>query len=317
MKLTSSELTVLKYLVTHENGSVAQAASALGLKVPQISKALATLSSKGLIYSQRQGKSKRIKLADTKHALLFRSMSLQLSHMKLASLLSGASLEVLSVLCFMQPRNRQEIARRSMVSEAWVARILTSLKRVGVAIKTDSHYAVSPRFQILANFVTEFRRYLNQRLARSFFEDAVVVWERNNEFIIEASKGGQEQRDFRLTGPSAFGRFGIVLFIPTSYYYHSPSVRELELEDLIIHSLLLPKSERITLATLMVWKKNEKSIRDSYLLQKAEEYGVKKRADEMNRYLATGGRECTRELPSWEEFMFKAEEYGNKKDGGY
>lgn len=311
MKLTSSELRALTYLATHENVSVAGAASALGLKVPQISKALAILSSKGLIYSQREGKSKSIRLADTKHATLFRNMSLQLSHMKLASLLSGASLEVLSVLCFMRPRNREEIARRSMVSEAWAARILTSLRQVGIAIKTDSHYAVSPRFQVIADFVMEFRRYLNQRLARSFSEDATIVWEKNNEFIIEASKD-HEQRNFRLTGPSAFGRFGIVLFIPTSYYYHSPSGRELKLEDMIIHSLLLPQSERVTLAILLVWKKNEKSIRALHLLQKADEYGVKERADEMRRYMTTGGRERTRELPSWQEFMSRAEEYGLK-----
>jgi predicted transcriptional regulator len=311
MKLTPSELKVLIYLVAHEGASVAGAASALGLKVPQLSRAIASLSAKGLVYSRRKGKSKSTRLADTKHATLFRNMLLQLSHMKLAQLLSGASLEVLSVVCFTQSRSRKEIAHKSGISEAWVARILTSSRQVGIVVKADSHYAISPRFKILADFVTEFRHYLNEKLARSFAKDAAILWQRNDEFIIETSKS-PEDKDFHLTGPSAFGRFSIPLFMPTSYYYHSWSTKELKLEDLIVHSLLLPHSERVTIAALLVWKKNKKSTRTPYLFQKAGEYGVKELAEDMKRYIETEGRERTSELPPWEELMSRAEEYGIK-----
>lgn len=311
MKLTPSELKVLIYLASHEGASVAQAASALGLKVPQLSRAIGSLSDKGLVYSHRQGKSKSTRLADTKHASLFRSMSLQMSHMKLGQLLSGASLEVLSTVCFTQSRGRKEIAEKSGVSEAWVARMLASSRQVGIIIRTDSHYVISPRFKILADFVTEFRHYLNEKLARSFAKDATILWQRNDEFIIETSKSSEE-RGFHLTGPSAFGQFGIKLFMPTSYYYHSRSIKELKLEDLIVHSLLLPRSDRVTVAMLLVWKKNRKSIRTPYLFQKAEEYGVKELAEDMKRYIDTEGLERAPELPPWEELVSRTQEYGIK-----
>lgn len=311
MKLTPSELKVLTYLVSHEGTSVAQAASALGLKTPQISREIASLSEKGLVYSQRQGKSKSTRLADTKHASLFRSMSLQLSHMKLGQLLSGASLEVLSVICFTQSRSRKEIAQRSGLSEAWVARILTASRQVGIVVKTDSYYAVSPRFKILADFVTEFRHYLNEKLARSFAKDAAILWQRNDEFIIETSKS-QQVKYFHLTGPSAFGRFGVLLFMPTSYYYHSRSIKEPGLEDLIVHSLLLPRSERVIIAALLVWKKNERSIRTHFLFQTAEEYGVKELVENMKRYVETEGMERAQGLLPWKELMLRAQEYGIK-----
>lgn len=305
MKLALTELRVLEYMAAHRSVSVAEAASALGLKVPQLSRALASLSTKGLIYSQRHGKSKHIALADTKHATLFRTMSFQLSHMKLALLLSGASLEVLSALCNLRLRSRHEIADRSGISEAWVARVVASLKRVGIVTKTNSHYAVLPRFQILADFVTEFRRYLNQKAARSFAEDAVIVWERNNEFIVETPKG-QGQRGFYLTGPSAFGRFGIPLIMPSYYYYYySPESRGIALEDAIIHSLLVPHSERTIMAALLAMKKNEKSLRVQRLVDKAREYGQEDEIGAMIAHLDSKGAKGAKGLPAWSEFESK------------
>lgn len=309
MKLASTELKVLTYLATQESASAAEAASALGLKASQLSRTIAGLSSKGLVHSQRRGKSKSLRLADTRHAALFRSASLQLSHMKLPSLLSGASLEVLSLLCYIQPRSRREIAHRSAVSEAWVARILASLRQVGIVMKADSRYSISPRFQILADFVTEFRRYLNQKIARSSAADAVIVWERNKEFMMETSTG-REQKNLRLTGPSTFGRFGIPLLMPSSYYYYSPAARRITLEDAIIHTLLIPRSERTMLVTLLVMKKNEKRLAMQSLVDKARDYGVAGTIEAMAIYLNSKGGERAEGLPPWKEFESRAEEYG-------
>ena len=95
---------------------------------------------------------------------------------------------------------------------------------------------------------------MNQKLALEFAPDAVIVWERNEEFIMESSK--YEQKDgFLLTGVSAFARFGVPLLTSKSYFFCSPFTRKLRLEDTIIHSLLVPNGSM--LPTLLAWKKNE------------------------------------------------------------
>ena len=95
-----------------------------------------------------------------------------------------------------------------------------------------------------------------------------------------------------------------------SHYYHSPTDRQLQLEDLIIHALLLPQSERNMLATLVVWKKNEEVLRISQLSKQAEEYGVRKQVEGMADYLGKRGKEQAPGLPPWDEFASRAEEYG-------
>jgi len=41
---------------------------------------------------------------------------------------------------------------------------------------------------MLKDFVNESRHYTNQQIDRKFSNDAVILWEHNDEFIVESSK---------------------------------------------------------------------------------------------------------------------------------
>lgn len=307
--LTTAEIKYLSLIAI--SGTVGLADIRNGLKIHPVTatRLSSSLKSKGFITVAKEGLSKKVSIAESKHAQLFRKMVLEYRHIPFHRLLSGPALEVLSAISFAKASSRKEISEVSQVSEASVARSLEKLKQAGILQKKD-YYFISARFQTLKEFVQEYRRYFNQKAAQSFAGDAVIVWERNNEFILESSRK-EEQDGFRLTGPSAFARFGVKLLMTVSHYYHSPVVdRHLQLEDLIIHALLLPQSERNMLATLVVWKKNEEMLRALYLLDQAEEYGVREQVEGMVDYLRTRGKERAQGLPLWAEFASKVEEYG-------
>lgn len=310
LSLTAGEIKYLSLIAVLGTMNLADLRKSLGIHPVTATRLSSSLETKGFIRVAKGGLFKTVSIAEFKHAQLFRKMILELRHIPFYKLLQGPSIAILSSICFTNVSSRKEIAEKSLMSEASTSRSLKKLKQTGVVQKKNSVYAVTSRFQTLKEFVLEFRSYFNQKVAQSFAKDAVIVWERNNEFIIETSRK-DEQIGFRLTGPSAFGRFGIALIMPASYYYHSPVAdRQLYVEDLIIHSLLIPRSERITLAILLVWKKNEKLVRTSYLLRQATEYRVRGWVEDMKNYIATNGKERISELPPWDEFTSKAEEYG-------
>ncbi len=310
LSLTVGEIRCASFIAVSGKASLSEIRKGLEIHAGAASRLSASLQSKGFIEVVKNGISKTISMLESQHAQLFRKLVLEYKHIPFHRLLAGPSLEVLSAICNWNLDSRKEISQMSLVSEASVARSIEKLKQTGILQKRD-YYIINPRFQTLKDFVLEYRHYMNQKAAQSFAKDAVILWERNREFIVETLRK-EENKDFHLTGLSAFGRFGIPLMMPSSYYYYSPSGKRLGLEYLIMHSLLLPPSERITLATLLVWKKNEKSIRTSYLLEQAAKYNVKEKVKEIMEYLASSGMKLTPRLPAWDEFESKAEEYGIK-----
>jgi hypothetical protein len=168
-------------------------------------------------------------------------------------------------------------------------------------------YSVSPRFQSLADFVIEFRHYLNEKITTEFASDGVILWESNHEIIVE-SKRNREADGFQLTAVSLFARFEIPLLAGTSYFFYSPRRKKLRLEDAILHALLLP--DRSILPILLVWKKNRQEISLPYTERQAERYGASDRVQKTVRYFETRGAERPEGFPPWDEFLVRAREYG-------
>lgn len=303
--LGRDELRCLRFIAGHGTARASEIASALGTSKVQLSRIVSNLVDKGFISTEKLGLSKNISLSETKHAALWRKLVLEFGHMRLHKLLSGGSLEVLSAIDSQQLANRKQIAENSLISEATAARVVESLRQLGI-IQKDGAYCISARFQILAEFTAEFRRYMNQKLALGFAPDAVIVWERNEEFIIESSKS--EQKDgFLLTGVSAFARFGVPLLAPKSHFFYSPFARKLRLEDAIIHSLLVPNGSM--LPTLLAWKKNEGKLNLQYLRHKAEKYDANSSVTEIVKYFESQGSQRPERFPPWNEFFARAKEY--------
>ena len=307
MKLTESELKCLRLIARNSKASISEIATALSALPQQVSRVVRSLEERGFVMTKRVARSKTVYLSDTKHAVEWRSLILEFSHVPFEQLLAGGALEVLSTIYCMKLKGRKEIAAQcTLVSETAIAITIKRLKEVGIVQKKDSLYSVSPRFKTLSSLVTEFSHFLDQRVASDFSRDAVVHWNCGNEFIIE-SKRSKEGNGFVLTGPSAFGRFGIPLLVPSNYFYHSPFTRKLSLEDNILHSLFI--ENRSMLPILLVWKKNEKKLNMNYLTEQGEKYGVKRLLDEIGEYFRLEGRARRAGFPIWDEFQLRAKEY--------
>jgi len=306
IKLGPDELKCLRFIASHRTSRVSDIASALNISKVQLSRIISGLVDKGFISTKKQGLSKNVSLSETKHAALWRSLSLEFGHMPLHKLLSGGSLEVLSAIGSQQLANRKDIAENSLISEATAARVLERLGQLGV-VQKEGAYRISPRFQILAEFTAEFRRYVNRKLALEFALDAVIVWERNVEFILESSRT-QEFDGFLLTGVSAFARFGVSLMVSRSHFFHSPFAKRLRLEEAIIHSLLIPNFTLLPI--LLAWRKNETKLDLLYLTGYAEKYDVVASVTEITHYFESEGRQKPDQFPPWYEFLARAKEYG-------
>lgn len=243
-KLTASELKCLSIIAKHGRTQISQMSKELHVMPPHISRIVGGLQEKDFVRIERTGLSKAVSLSEAKHAILWRKLAVEFFHMSWDDLLSGSSLEVLSAISFLQLKSRKEIAKLALVSEPSVENVLLKLRKVGIVQKTDSIYNMSPRFQVLKEFVVEFRHYLNEKIALEFAGDAVILWECNKEFVIESTRS-EEGNGFRLTGLSTFAGIGVPLMVPKSYFFYSPFVRKLRLEDVVLHSLLVDGSNML------------------------------------------------------------------------
>jgi predicted transcriptional regulator len=307
MKLTESELKCLKLIASNGKASVSEIESELHSLPQQVSRVVRSLVGKGFVRTKKNGLSKTVYLSDSKHANEWRNLILEFNHVPFDQLLSGGALEVLSAISCMKLKSRKEIAEKcTVVSETAIAITLGRLKEVGIVQKKDSLYSVSSRFNTLNNLVSEFRHFLDQTLALDFASDAVVRWSCSNEFIIETKKS-KEENGFVLTGPSAFGKFGVPLLVPSYYFFRSPSIRKLRLEDCILHSLFL--ENRTMLPILLVWKRNQKKLDMNYLREQGEKYGAKQLLDEIAEYFDLEGAARPVGFPPWNEFQLRAKEY--------
>ncbi len=306
LKLTKGELKCLRAIASMRSARASAIAIHTQVALPNVSRAITSLKNKGFIKIERKGHSSVVSLSDAKYAVLWRKLALEFAHMPLDRLLAGANLVVLSTVCYLTLGSRKEIAENSRVSERTAAVVLERFKQFGIIQKT-TEYQVSPRFQTLSEFVTEFRHYLNHKIATRFASDAVILWERNHEFIIE-SKQTLEKDGFKLTAASAFAKFGIALLAPSSYFFYSPVRRRLRIEDAILHALLVP--DKSMLPVLLVWKKNERTISLSYIEQQSERYNATGSLRDVVRYFETKGVRRTEGFLPWDEFLLRAREYG-------
>lgn len=306
MKLTKTELEALKLLAGQEKLGFSEIGAALCVSRSSVSQLISSLKEKNLARVSRKGIAKTAFLSEAKHAALYRRLVLEFDHVDFRGLLSGSGLEVLSAISCLRLKNRSEIAGKSLVSEASVAKTMKKFSQIGIVLK-DSTYHISPRFQTIRDFVAEFRHFMNTNIALGFARDSLIVWECNHEFIIESS-GSKMDGGFLPTAASTFSKYGVQLLISKWHYFHSPFVEEIKLEDAILHSILTNKGGNLT-PTLLVWRKNDAKMDIDYLTRESEKYGVENYIANIMNYFKTQGVHRPLGFPPWSEFQDKAKEY--------
>lgn len=308
MKLTRNEIRILREIASSIGKRIGDIGSSLDISYPSLSRTLRQLTEKGLIETRKEGLSKHVFFSETKHSILLRSLLTEFEHIRFENILSGSSMEILYYLS-KSPLSKIEIVGRTGLSEKTIKTKLRVLREYGIVISQRGSYRLNERFNILRDFLIEFKRYLNMKAAQEFSEDAIILWQDADEFLLKTSER-KESSNFFLTSITAFPRYGVQLFLPERYYYfHSKRRKKLDPEDIILHALLLdPTDTRVILVVLLLLKKHRVDV--DYLTNESNKYPLRTTVKDLIEYIRTKGEVRPNHFPNWGEYEAKASEYG-------
>jgi hypothetical protein len=181
-------------------------------------------------------------------------------------------------------------------------------------VSGDGFYEINPRFSLLKDFLMEYQRSILEALVRSVSERAVILWQRDLECLIRLPKDiNISQKGFLKTAISLFDEFSLPLMTDFSIYFYSSNKERIRVEDAILHTLLIDRDNpRYTLYSLLLLKKQWIKIDKEYLLKEAQRLELSLLVNAMFQFLETKGVRRGLMLPTWEEFVAKADEYGVK-----
>ena len=182
------------------------------------------------------------------------------------------------------------------------------MKTRGIITQNGS---INPRFKALSDFLGEYQKFFLRKLAATVSRDAVILWQKNEEFLMRSPVTVQRvPKDFFKTATSVFQQYDLPLFSESEIYLYSKDKKEIRPEDAILHTLLIePNSTRYTTYALLLLKKIGNNLDMAYLLSEAQRLGIRSQIESMQQFLKTHKRQADSMLPTWNEFVEKATDY--------
>ena len=298
---SKAELSILKGIAkgNHELFSIEKALS----MTPQLlSYNLKKLEQKGLIKTTQHAFKKQTYFSDSKHAILLNDLLSVHSHIDWENVLSGKAIDILLQTLNGSKNHTNTVPKNTR----W--RHLKNLKTRGIITQNGS---INPRFKTLSDFLGEYQKFFLRKLAATVSRDAVILWQKNEEFLMRAPVTEQRvPKDFLKTATSAFQQYDLPLFSESEIYLYSKDKRKIRPEDAILHTLLIePNSTRYTTYALLLLKKIENHLDTAYLLSEAQHLGISNQVDCMLQFLENHKRPNDSTLPTWNEFAEKAKDY--------
>ncbi|NJE06958.1 transcriptional regulator [Thermococcus sp. M39] len=294
-----SKMEVRVLLKLRGERSVSELADELGLSLSRTSALVASLERKGLIKTEKRGRHRIVSLSDAKAAELFKRLVSKFGHMHLEEILSGKNLPLLAVLTT-APLSAHELCIKSNLSRSTFHHVINKLSNYGIIGKKDEKYFLVERYRLFHEFAEEFYELQNSIKAREFSEDSAVVWSGVGEFILSTEEyRGKDVGNFHLTGVERFSDFGMELIGTGRYhYYYSDKAKELSLEEIVVHALLIDFNPRTILYSIALLLRHKDKINRKKLFNLGRKYDVS--VSELLKYLK--GKEVKRyPYPSMEE----------------
>lgn len=310
LRLNTLQLKILRSLSSRQYVRIKELARDMDRSLTRVSIALKDLKNKGFVESEKRGLSKRVAISGNKHSSLLKTFISEHQHMKFEKILSGPTIEILLPLTYSKTK-LSEIAKKSGYSERTVRRVVKKLMEFGIVTAEKFYYSKNPVYKLLYDFVEEFQRYLNLKLALKLSPDAVILWERGNEFIVKTQREIKERENLFSTCFAKMYHFGIKLMLPEyRYYFYTPYKKRLKIEDVALHTLAVDRmSARNTLYVLLLIAKNLHKIDPDYLKKETEKLELEKTVHQLFDYLKNRGKPKPTYFPTWEEFESKARDY--------
>jgi hypothetical protein len=298
---SKAELQILRE-IARGNYELSLFQAKLSVKPSLLTYTLKKLQIKGLVKVTHKGAKKQVHFNDTKHATLLRDLLAIYDYVDWENVLNGRGIEILFQVLTGSDKLRS-IPRNTL----W--RYTNNLKSRGIITQEGK---INPQFRGLSEFLKEYQSFLVKKIANSLSENSIILWQQGSEFLVRTSKGLQNiPLNFQKTATSLFGEYGLSLFTDFDLYFYSINKKSIRLEDVLLHTLLIePKNVRYVTYALLFLKKTEQHLDKKYLQQDAERLGLNDEIAGMLEFIENHTHSPNQGLPSWEEFVIKAKDYG-------
>ncbi|WP_435362348.1 MarR family transcriptional regulator [Haloarchaeobius sp. DFWS5] len=296
----------LEILATVERGdTVSDLAAELDHSDSYVSRAVADLSEKGLIYTERDGRWKRVDVSNARAIEIYQDLVRQHSHIGFAELLTGKTLEVLYY--FDEPATVTELAAASDNYRNTVNRIMKRLRDRGLVGVDDGQYDYNGDFDQLHEFARELVHHLHRQQLIALAPSGTILWESYDEFLVQADSE-IEVDHFHETGLARFAAFDLQFLLTSHrYYFYSEHIDAVTPADLCCHTLLIDDDTRYRTYCLLLLSHTD--VDEESLREKAAKYGVVDTVEALLQYLDTAGEVANVRLPAWSEFQETAADY--------
>ena len=296
----------LEVLATVDRGdTISELATKLDHSESYLSRAVGDLVEKGLVYTERDGRRKRVVPSDARAVELYRDLVRQHSHIEFSELLTGKALEVLYYLD--QPRTVSEIADRSDNYRNTVNRVLKRFRDRGLVGTADSRYDFNADFDRLHEFARELPHHLHRHRLEAVAPKGTILWEDYDEFLTQAETE-LDAEAFHETGLARFAAFDLqFLLTDHRYYLFSEEIDAITPAELCCHTLLIDDGSRYRKYCLLLL--SHADVDEEDLREQAEKYDLEDETNVLLRYLETHGEIDDDRLPAWDEFQELAGEY--------
>jgi DNA-binding MarR family transcriptional regulator len=296
----------LEVLATVDRGdTISELATKLDYSESYLSRAVADLAEKGLVYTKRDGRRKRVVPSDARAVELYRGLVRQHSHIEFPGLLTGKALEVFYYLN--QPRTVAELADRSDNYRNTVNRVLKRFRDRGFVGTDNGHYEFNADFDRLHEFARELAHHLHRHRLEAVASKGTILWEDYDEFLAQAGTE-IDAGEYHETGLARFAAFDLqFLLTDHRYYLYSEKLDEVSPAELCCHTLLIDDGSRHRSYCLLLL--SHVDVDEENLRAQATKYGLEDEIDALLCYLETHGEVDDDRLPEWDEFQELAADY--------
>jgi len=296
----------LEVLATVERGdTISELATKLDHSESYLSRAVADLVEKGLVYTERDGRRKRVVPSDARAVERYRDLDRQHSHIEFPELLTGKALEVLYYLN--QPRTVSDVADQSDNYRNTVNRVIKRFRDRGLVGTADGRYEFNTDFDRLHAFARELAHHLHRQRLEAVAPKGTILWEDYDEFLAQAETE-IDAEGFHETGLARFAAFDLqFLLTGHRYYVYSEDLDAVSPAELCCHTLLIDDGSRHRSYCLLLL--GHVDVDEEGLREQAAKYGLEDKIDALLRYLETEGEVNDKRLPEWDEFQKLAADY--------
>jgi DNA-binding MarR family transcriptional regulator len=292
--------------IVDRGDTIADLSTKLDHSESYLSRAVGDLVEKGLVYTERDGRRKRVVPSDARAVELYQNLVRQHSHIEFLELLTGKALEVLYYID--QPRTVSEIADRSDNYRNTVNRVLKRFRDRGLVGTDDGCYDFTADFDRLHAFTRELEHHLHRQRLEALAPKGTILWEDYDEFLAQ-TETEIDAEGFHETGLARFAAFGLqFLLTGHRYYVYSEELDAVSPVELCCHTLLIDDSSRHRSYCLLLL--SHVDLEEENLPERAAKYGLEDEIDALHRYVKTHSDIDDVHFPEWDEFQELAADYG-------